>query len=93
MRNILVVLILWPAITFAEFDIKSNLILPKQMDSHVRLEFKNVSKDENYYQANTQIVNGERSQDKITVDYRFGLFDDLTLVLKVNKLTRKVKAK
>lgn len=91
MRNILLFLILCPTIALAEFDIKSLLRLPKQMDSEVKVNYKHVTNNANLYQGSTKLIDRELTTDTINLSYYFGLFDDFTLLFNFNKHTKTQK--
>lgn len=61
------------------------------MDSEVKVEFKHVSNNANLYQGNTKLIDRELSTDILNMSYTFGLFDDLSLVFKFNKMTKSQK--
>lgn len=87
MRNILLILFLWPALSFAEFDIKSFFHMPKQFDSNFYVSYKNDSATTDVTSGGTSLIERETDVDTIEFDYRFGLFDDVTLTFGFDKIT------
>jgi len=91
MRNILLAMLLCPVLAHANFDIKSFMHMPKQMDSNLIFDYSNASVDGDYIEGTTKTRDRELSADSVSFNYLFGLFDDLTLIFNFDKQTNILK--
>ncbi len=87
MRNFLLAMLIWPVLAHADFDIKSFMHTPKQMDSNLHIDYSHTSVEAEYLEVTTKSIDRQLTDDRISLNYLFGLFDDLTLVFNFDKLT------